>query len=325
MIPILIGGTGRSGTTILKRVLSCHSRIVSIPVELRVVVDPGGALDLVSALSDRWSPYHADTAIQRFRRLLIESAGTSFLQRVENKLLTMCKRYPHRYAQLRLGKHFGNKFYHERIAKLIDDITFHVSRSSWIGSYPYQRESRVRIYEAGPFAPEAIASIVAEFFHDLYRARAGNGGQTHWVEDTPTNLLHAHELLRLFPNMRLIHIYRDMRDVLASYMTKRWGGDSIEAAARRLSGIMQRWLEIRERLPQQSFMEIGLEMLADAPQVHLTRICEFVGLEYELSLAQIPLDRVNAGRWRRELAQNEVCLVQPWLAPCLKAYGYTDA
>ena len=43
--PIFIGGTGRSGTTILKRVLLQHSAIVGFSGELRLLIDPGGALD----------------------------------------------------------------------------------------------------------------------------------------------------------------------------------------------------------------------------------------------------------------------------------------
>ena len=51
--PIFIGGTGRSGTTILKKVLQQHSNIVTIPNELRIIIDPDGILDLFNALTER--------------------------------------------------------------------------------------------------------------------------------------------------------------------------------------------------------------------------------------------------------------------------------
>jgi hypothetical protein len=47
MIPIFVGGTGRSGTTILQHYLSTHSQIsVSNPPEIKILTDEGGLLDL---------------------------------------------------------------------------------------------------------------------------------------------------------------------------------------------------------------------------------------------------------------------------------------
>ncbi|GAG26602.1 unnamed protein product, partial [marine sediment metagenome] len=54
MVQTLIGGTGRSGTSILKQVLASHPKVIALPTELRIIVDPGGALDLKRALTDRW-------------------------------------------------------------------------------------------------------------------------------------------------------------------------------------------------------------------------------------------------------------------------------
>src|SRR4030067_2993000 len=116
MIPILIGGTGRSGTTILKRVLSNHSAVVALPMELRVIVDPGGALDLISALSNRWSPYNADAAIHRFRTLMLSGAMENsvwaiFFQKVEKRILNFLRISPRYYAGLGLAYHFRAKDY----------------------------------------------------------------------------------------------------------------------------------------------------------------------------------------------------------------------
>jgi hypothetical protein len=43
-----VGGTGRSGTTIVARVLGADPEAVMIPIEARFVVDPGGLCDLVA-------------------------------------------------------------------------------------------------------------------------------------------------------------------------------------------------------------------------------------------------------------------------------------
>jgi hypothetical protein len=63
-------------------------------------------------------------------------------------------------------------------------------------------------------------------------------------------------------------------------------------------------------------MEIALEELSAKPQEHLRRICDFVGLSYEPSLERVPLNRVNAGRWQRELSVDEQKVAQQILEAC---------
>jgi hypothetical protein len=172
-----------------------------------------------------------------------------------------------------------------------------------------------KIYEAGPFHRQEISPLLAEFIHGLYRALPGKSDKTYWVEDTPYNIVYAYELWTVFPQMRFIHIYRDPLDVLASYRTQAWGGDNVEAIARRLAGVLQRWFALRERLPQETFTEIALEALAERSRYHLTSLCNFIGVEYEHALEQIPLNKVNAGRWRRELTKDELRLILPILEP----------
>jgi hypothetical protein len=49
---MFVGGTGRSGTTIVARILDAHPDMHMIPIEVRFVVDPGGLCDLVAGATD---------------------------------------------------------------------------------------------------------------------------------------------------------------------------------------------------------------------------------------------------------------------------------
>ncbi len=324
MIPIFIGGTGRSGTTILKRILSCHPQISSIPYELRVIVDPGGALDLKLALSERWSPYHADHAIRTFRQLMLRCKKNSWLRKAEYKFLPKLGIAPRRYGVVGLASAFGKSYYRERLYQLIDRLTYYFSKGNWVGSPSYMIPAK--IIEAHPHRAEEISRLLAEFFHDLFRNRAEDSDKTHWIDDTPTNLLHAGELLEMFPNMRFIHIHRDLRDVLASYQGFSWGGDNMVVSAQRLSDMMARWLDIREKLPTSTYLEVGLEFLASSPDAFMTKICNFIGLEYcqelKTGVTQFNPRRMHEGRWKTEVSPETINSIMPYLFKYLEIYGY---
>ncbi len=325
LVPVFIGGTGRSGTTILRRILSRHSKIASVPFELRVHVDPGGALDLIRDLSDNWSPYNADIAIQRFRSMMRNAGGSSMrlgvlFWKVWIRCFKLLGISPRPYTGMACRRAFGGQHYRESIERLTSDLAHDVSRGIWIGSPAYRVPSK--LYNATLHDREFLEKRLSDFFHGLFAKRATRG-ETHIVEDTPYNLLHADGLLGLFPRMRLIHIYRDPRDVLASYQRFSWGGTDFAVIARRLADIYRRWLVVREALPSESFMEISLETLAEQPTAALTQLCEFVGLEFEESLLEIPLNRVNAGRWKKDVPPGEWEAAEPFISPYVDLYGYS--
>ena len=195
----------------------------------------------------------------------------------------------------------------------------------WIGSPSFRFHPTIK--ESGPFQPEDAAEIISSFFHDLYRHLADQVPATHWVDDTPFNILHAENLLRLFPQLRLVHIYRHPLDVVASYRTKAWGGSEAGMIALRLAKILQRWMDVREKLPTDVFMEIKLEALVEAPEERLVELCAFAGINMDERLVAaangLNAAKAHIGRRDRELtgAEGDQCRQQ--LLPLMAAYGYS--
>ena len=327
LIPIFVGGTGRSGTTVFKGLLSRHAKVATIQRELRLTIDPGGALDLVSSLSDRWSPAMADAALTRFDQLVRELGGDGvqrkIFSRIERSFLWPKGLSPARYSGWNLARSFGAEFYGQRLERLTRDLSHASSQGRWLGSEPYRFGTEIR--ETFPFVKEKVMEMVSECFDDLYRQLPNNGvSATHWLDDSPYNLVYARELLSTFEGSRFIHLYRDPRDVLASYQTKIWGGNDFEVIAQRLGGLYERWFQIRETLPEDSVHEVALEELVADPEGVLTRVCEFAGMEFDSELLGFPLDKANTGRWKKDIAANEIGRALPHLAQALDVYEYSD-
>jgi hypothetical protein len=110
-----------------------------------------------------------------------------------------------------------------------------------------------------------------------------------WIEKTPNHVLAIDEIRMLVPTARFIHLIRDGRAVVASLydVTKKhpelWGGSMT---------VKQCVLEWNKAiLASMSAMETGsdgiivsYEALATNPVAEVTRVCEFIGVNYEAEM-----------------------------------------
>jgi hypothetical protein len=322
--PLFIGGTGRSGTSIVKRVIAGHESVASFPTELRVIIDPGGALDLAMAITARWSPYAGDAAVRRFETLLADVATTNRIKKVIVRLAHWLGFAPPSYLDFGIGDHVGLGFYRQRCEQLLQCLSPMQSRGSWAGSPGW---GFTRRFHETPYPPaKNVAEELQRFFHDLFTKSAGTRPVTHWVEDTPYNLLHVDDLLAMFPGLRFIHVHRDFRDVAASYRVQPWGSVDPRIAATRVAMVVDRWLELRPLLSEDVLWEVGLESIVQDRRRFYERFLEFTGLpgsrNMERMLEQLDPRRMHGGRWKKELDAGQHGPVQQILARALTSYGY---
>jgi len=303
MIPLFIGGTGRSGTTILRKGLARHPDFVGFRSELRIIVDPDGVLDLVASLDEKWSPYKGDIALQRFRTLLARTKKTNIAKRVLRRALYKARISPPEYLALSLEDDLRPGALLETLDPVLNRLSCGVSKGGWIGS-PAGRMPP-EIIETRRVPKEVSAPLLASAVHSLFEQLPGASEATAFVEDTPFNILHAHELFQLFPDMLLVHIHRDPRDIVASYLGKDWGGKDVGMTARRIRAVLDRWAEIRMILPGDRVFEIALEDLAAAPKETLSPLIKTLQLE-EIDDFPISVEGANIGRWRRSMSTGDV-------------------
>lgn len=137
----------------------------------------------------------------------------------------------------------------------------------------------------------------------IYRAYAERRGASRSGDKTPLHGLAMHEIASALPEAHFIHIIRDGRDVAVSYRDL-WfgpGTDSREAA------IFWMW-RIREMRQQAQFvpnyLEIRYEELIRAPERTLRIIADFISLPFDQRQLQAHLSAENRLKELRDVTRN---------------------
>jgi hypothetical protein len=135
-------------------------------------------------------------------------------------------------------------------------------------------------------------------------------------------------LLRIWPDARFVYMLRDGRDVARSCMGMGWAGNMYRAVN---SWILAEdlWKSFAASLGPERWIEIRYEELVRDPVPVLTRICQFVGLEYHPAMLgygrsstyEAP-DPKLAEQWRTKLSPWELRLAEARIGDTLAERGY---
>ena len=318
---IFVGGTGRSGSTILAEILGKHPEIYFLPEELRFIIDPDGILSLKSILVDNWSFYQADFAIDRFYKLM----------------RYLSSRYVGKYPILPLKNHVGKDFYYHWLDSYINEICQYSFKNAWgarsnlfrlvlLRFFGRNRLTEIfleRSYYGAPLTEEEFFSITNRYLKNFFSRAASLHGKKQVVEHTPSNIIHAEFLYKLFPEMKLIHIYRDPRDIIASYMTKIWASRDIKVNMKLISNVLDRWQLIKEKIPKYTYYELKFENLINDFGSAIKKLCDFLNIQFHDCILDIDISLHNIGRWKHELNDEEKKYFYNNYRYLLERYGYT--
>jgi len=285
MRPIFVGGAGRSGTTLVNRLLGRHPKVFALPDETRFIVDPDGLITLVDCLTVRYSAAQSREALYRFERLLksylVTPKQTPYfgydLSRFVDRdfLLARTDMFVAEFAKREfLGadapseERGTDRTILQRVGLTLRILPRPGPRKHKLKVVDYQRDRSQLV--------KAAANFIADIFT---RASKGNGKES-WSEKTPSNFLHFEFLHELFPHAILLHVKRDPIAVVGSMRSRPWAPESTEAACWYLRSIYDRWFDVKNRLVEQgiAYFEIKFEDLVDAPEQVLREIFGTAGL-----------------------------------------------
>jgi hypothetical protein len=334
----LVGGVGRSGTTLLREVFTKHPLVATFPTETRFLIDPDGLVDFYDSCSAGWSPHVYDMKLWRLERLLRAIGRAEFARGRGRPSSAIHDREPRmvvkdlvaplrqrlkaspllpRYFNVSLQKSCPD--YPRLVEELISSLVDFRFSGRWTG-FPALRPSETFIGPPGEL--QEVAESLGTFVRKVMHCRAAPTNATHVVEDSPFNHISFDRIIRMIPDARLVHIYRDPRDVTASLTKMGWGPSDPVDAAKLCLRIMEQWEKVKSNLPADSFTEVALESVAEAPQQTLRRLCDFWGLPWAEELLAVDVSMVNSGRWRSDLNVPDQKAVADVLEPVVKTYGY---
>jgi len=286
MKPVFVGGTGRSGTTVVGDLLGQHEHIrTSVPIEIKFLANKSGLLQLVFG---RETPdVHKNIAFFNLRarrrrwiskREKFKKIQSEFLDRIWNDWWDIDAPPPHGRG---LQSGISKKELEKLLATLVSELRFN------------------RVWAARRFMRNFISS------QDAHK------GQKYWVETTPLNIAQAKRILKIFPNALFINMVRDPRDVIASLLTKNWGPTTA------LEGI--EWIEKRlidahhalRAIPAHQKITIALEDLAiNRREQSYQLLLTFLGLKDDPAMraffeSELTPQAATSGRWKSEIATPE--------------------
>lgn len=159
------------------------------------------------------------------------------------------------------------------------------------------------------------------------------------IDHTPSSILDFNILNDLFPDSHFIFIVRDPRAVYASVKNLDWGANTALKLAEEWNEYTAMYLSIEKLFPNRVSLIRYEDVLTNAP-VELNRLCEFIGVPYSNNLHEgngfkIPsytslqhslvgktLDRQRIDKWKLDLDEHDILLIEAKSSLIMKAFNY---
>lgn len=161
-----------------------------------------------------------------------------------------------------------------------------------------------------------------------------------WVEHAPIQRERVHRLCQYFPDARFVHIVRDPRAVYSSmHRMAMWNTHDPVQFAKFWSNAVSRCALHASEMSER-FAEVRYEDYVCNPEIELSRLASFAGLELEkgmLAGGGVPLPRFTKAQhqltsgpavtdrldsWKKEIKPREAEAIAGYCHPWMVKYGY---
>ena len=286
---LFIGGPGRSGTSYVAKQLGTHPQIVSFPdIELKLLTEKSGLLDLHHSLVEHYSPNRASVAIQQFRRM-------------NHGLLV---------------GHYGQP----ALSSIIDSACWTEIVESFLGAFTDRGHCCEQSHQGFCFHAARFLHELAHLSRDLKR---GEHAPQMFLEKTPHSLLSASFIENIVPNSRYLHIMRDPRAIAFSLREMRWGPDDLNTCCAWVQSYCRTFQSLLERQrPGRPVIEqLYIEEIARSPEACAQWLTGRLGLSPQDKI----FEGASIGvldRWQASCANDAIELLSRELGKTAAELGY---
>ncbi|MCS3702309.1 sulfotransferase family protein [Salinibacter ruber] len=275
--PFFIVGSGRSGNTLLRAILTGHSNI-AIPPE----------------------SYVLGKVVRRFKAYSF--LGWKILLRI-----------------------------------VLSEFEYHRQFSTWDISLRsvYHEGCKISKKERGL---AHILDLIYRKYIDKHMPSA-----VRWGDKTPVNTFHLDWIDRVFPKAKYVHMVRDGRDVVSSYLRSEIYSNSEEAADRWKKSIEM--AKKFEKKRENRFLKVRYEELVRFPNKEVRRICDFLDVEFKKDMLKFkdnieklgdthlphhrglkrPINTDSIGKWKERLTDDQKDIIRGRIKETLSDIGYTKS
>ncbi|WP_181346817.1 sulfotransferase [Thalassobacillus sp. CUG 92003] len=164
---------------------------------------------------------------------------------------------------------------------------------------------------------------------------------TRWGDKTPINTFSLKLINNVFKDSQFVHIIRDGRDVVNSYV-KAGLYEDVQGAAERWNRSIHIAREFGEKVGPDRYHEVYYEDLVREPEREIKAICTFLNIDYTPEMLDntkgvqdlgdtylshhtnlhVPINENSIGKWRNELSAEQRASVQYHCQELLNKLGY---
>lgn len=146
-----------------------------------------------------------------------------------------------------------------------------------------------------------------------------------WGDKTPDYTLNLDELLKIFPDSKIIYLIRDGRDVAMSLLKQHWGQKNIYKCAVYWKKCVASKTRLKELKRKGKVLEVKYEELLKKPELIMSQVYKFLEQEYDSKKMKALIDTIKAdnyNKWKKFLSNREIRIFEGVAGTELAQEGY---